>query len=45
VANKTADGFEVHELRSGRSNVAFDYRILALRKGYEDCALLLRGKA
>jgi hypothetical protein len=39
VANKTADGFEVHELRSGRSNVAFDYRILALRKGYEDVRL------
>ena len=39
VANKTAEGFEVRELRSGRSNVAFDYRIVALRKGYEGVRL------
>jgi hypothetical protein len=36
VANKTANGFEVRELRGGRSNVNFDYRIIAHRKGYEN---------
>jgi trimeric autotransporter adhesin len=36
VANKTANGFEVRELRGGRSNVSFDYRIIAHRKGYEN---------
>jgi hypothetical protein len=35
VANKTANGFEVHELHGGHSNVAFDYRIMARRKGFE----------
>jgi hypothetical protein len=35
VANKTANGFEVHELQGGHSNVAFDYRIMARRKGFE----------
>jgi hypothetical protein len=33
VSQKTPTSFEVHELRRGRSNVAFDYRIVALRKG------------
>ena len=36
VANMTATGFEVHELHHGKSNVAFDYRIVARRKGYEN---------
>lgn len=39
VTNETPTGFEVHELRGGRSNVAFDYRILAHRKGYESIRL------
>ncbi len=33
------DGFEVHELHRGNSNVAFDYRIVALRRGYENVRL------
>lgn len=36
VSNKTPQGFEVHELRNGHSSVAFDYRIMATRKGYEN---------
>jgi hypothetical protein len=39
VSNKGADGFEVHELGGGASNIAFDYRIMARRKGYEDVRL------
>lgn len=39
VTNETPQGFEVHELRGGRSNVEFDYRILARRKGYENLRL------
>jgi hypothetical protein len=35
VANKTATSFEVRELRGGTSDPAFDYRIVAIRKGYE----------
>jgi hypothetical protein len=35
VAARTATGFEVRELHQGRSNVAFDYRVIALRRGYE----------
>jgi hypothetical protein len=35
VAQKSATGFEVRELRAGKSNVAFDYRIVAKRKGLE----------
>jgi hypothetical protein len=35
VINKTATSFEVRELGGGISNVAFDYRIAAIRKGYE----------
>ena len=35
VIHKTATSFEVHELKGGRSNIAFDYRIVAKRKGYE----------
>jgi hypothetical protein len=35
VASTTAAGFEVRELRGGHSNIQFDYRIVAHRKGYE----------
>ena len=35
VSHKTATGFEVRELVGGQSNVAFDYRIVALRRGFE----------
>lgn len=39
VSNKTANGFEVHELGGGTSNIGFDYRIMARRKGYEQIRL------
>jgi len=39
VANETPASFEVHELGGGQSNVAFDYRIVAHRKGYESVRL------
>jgi hypothetical protein len=39
VSNETAQGFEVHEQRGGRSNIAFDYRIMARRAGYEKVRL------
>jgi len=39
VTNETASGFEVRELSGGRSSVAFDYRIVAHRKGYETLRL------
>jgi hypothetical protein len=35
VANKTPTGFEVRELSGGKSDVAFDYRIVARRRGHE----------
>jgi len=35
VAGRTAGGFEVRELHHGASNVEFDYRIVAKRRGYE----------
>jgi hypothetical protein len=35
VAQKTATGFQVRELRGGKSSVGFDYRIVAKRRGYE----------
>jgi hypothetical protein len=35
VTNKTATSFEVHELGGGTADVAFDYRIVAIRKDYE----------
>lgn len=35
VTNKTATGFEVHELSGGRSSIAFEYRIMAKRVGHE----------
>jgi hypothetical protein len=36
VSHKTAAGFEVRELGGGLSNVAFDYRVVALRRGFEN---------
>jgi hypothetical protein len=39
VSRKTASGFEVRELDGGQSNVAFDYRIVALRRGFESVRL------
>jgi hypothetical protein len=35
VTNETPTGFQVRELRGGKSNVAFDYRIVAKRRGFE----------
>ncbi|HUO29818.1 MAG TPA: hypothetical protein VMU80_11420 [Bryobacteraceae bacterium] len=35
VGATTASGFEVRELHHGTSNIKFDYRIVARRKGYE----------
>ena len=39
VSSKSAGGFEVHELGGGQSSVTFDYRIVALRRGYEKLRL------
>ena len=39
MTRKTPASFEVHELGGGRSNITFDYRILATRRGYEDIRL------
>lgn len=39
VSAKGPGGFEVHELGGGASDVAFDYRIVAKRTGYEDVRL------
>jgi hypothetical protein len=39
VTNETADSFEVRELGGGTANIAFDYRIMARRKGYENVRL------
>jgi hypothetical protein len=39
VTNETETGFEVREMGGGGSNVEFDYRIVAHRKGYEDLRL------
>jgi len=39
VTHKTDTGFTVRELGGGKSNVAFDYRIIARRKGYEKIRL------
>lgn len=35
VINKTATSFEVRESKGGTSSLAFDYRIVARRRGYE----------
>jgi len=39
VAEVTGDAFTVRELHHGVSNVVFDYRIVARRKGYESIRL------
>lgn len=39
VTNENAGGFEVRELGGGQSSIAFDYRIVARRKGYENVRL------
>ncbi|MFY9845199.1 MAG: DNRLRE domain-containing protein [Terriglobales bacterium] len=39
VANESASSFEVHELGRGSSSVRFDYRIVALRKNFENIRL------
>jgi len=39
VTNEMSQGFEVHEQRGGHSNIAFDYRIMAKRLGYENLRL------
>jgi len=39
IAAKTATGFEVRELGGGVSNISFDYRIVAKRKGYESARM------
>ena len=39
VSKETPQGFEVHEQRGGHSNIAFDYRIMAKRMGYEKVRL------
>ena len=39
VSNANAMGFEVHELRHGTSNVGFDFKIMARRRGYEKMRL------
>jgi len=39
VSQKTATSFEVRELGGGQSNVPFDYRIVALRHGFENVRL------
>ena len=36
VTNRTANSFEVHELGGGTANIGFGYRIMALRKNYEN---------
>ena len=36
ITGKTATSFEVRELGGGTSSIAFDYRIVALRKNYEN---------
>jgi len=39
IAQKDRNSFEVRELGGGQSNVEFDYRISALRNGYENVRL------
>ncbi len=39
IAQKTPTSFEVRELGGGQSNISFDYRIVAHRKGYEKVRL------
>jgi hypothetical protein len=39
VGAKSANGFEVRELGGGHSTIAFDFRIMAKRNGYENVRL------
>jgi hypothetical protein len=39
VSHKTATGFEVREFGDGQSNIAFSYRVVALRQGYQSVRL------
>jgi len=39
VTNESPTGFGVRELSGGTSSIAFDYRIMAKRKGYENVRL------
>lgn len=39
VASQSASSFEVRELRHGKGTIAFDYRVVAKRKGYERARL------
>jgi hypothetical protein len=39
VSQKSATSFEVRELGFGTSNIAFDYRIMAKRNGFENVRL------
>lgn len=39
VTQKSPTSFEVHELGGGTSNISFDYRIMAKRRGYETVRL------
>ena len=39
VGATTASSFDVHELHHGTSNIKFDYRIVAKRRGYENARL------
>jgi hypothetical protein len=39
ITNRTATSFQVRELKNGTSSVAFDYRIVAHRKGFETSRL------
>jgi hypothetical protein len=41
VAEKTPTGFTVRELNGGTADIAFDYRIVAKRTGYEDVRMEL----
>ena len=44
VTQKAATSFEVRELSAGTSDIAFDYRIVAKRKGYENVRLAEKTK-
>jgi hypothetical protein len=39
VAKQSATSFEVREVQNGKSTTAFDYRVVAKRKGYEGARL------
>ena len=39
IARKTHGGFEVREMGGGNSSIAFDYRIVARRRGFENVRL------